>query len=120
MNAILVAQACLRAMLPPRERKAALHMRSTAADPQPLRRAQEVGNRILVSPEAHTPIDVDNIIALSRAAEDLLFASGFVAFAQTLQELCGGFLQAAGRSPKLIEREPQQTKRQVTHATTDL
>ena len=87
MKALLMAQACLRAMLPPDARRPELLMRTNPSDAKPLRLAQEIANRILLSPEPHAVQELSLIHGLSDLAEQHLILAGFPGFAAAFSEL---------------------------------
>lgn len=107
MKALLLAQACLRAMLSPADRRAHLYMRSAPSDPQPLRAAQEIGNRILVSGAPHTEEQRTAVETLTLAAEGLLTSTGF----SKLAEQVGEFRQ-------IFTGKPERTARERRHGPT--
>lgn len=87
MKALLMAQACLRAVLPVEHRKPELLMRTAPSDPLPLRVAQELANKVLLSGR---PIDEDDgqrVLDLSAIAEELLAVAGLKGLAQQMRAL---------------------------------
>lgn len=86
MKAILMAQACLRAMLDVPDRKPGLLMRTAQSDPAPLRDVQTVANAILASNQPHTPAETAAIAILCETARAHLDALGFPAFAAHMRE----------------------------------
>lgn len=89
MKAVLIAQACMRAMLPPYARKPSLMMRTRPADPLPLRLAQQLANHLLQTPDEPTPRERVELEGHAVLAEALLEAADLSALAGTLREFRG-------------------------------
>jgi hypothetical protein len=86
MKTILMAQACLRAMLDMRDRRPSLLMRTAPSDPAPLRNAQILANAILASRAPHTPVETAAVAILGQTVCGHLEALRFPVFAGHLAE----------------------------------
>jgi len=106
MKALLLAQACLRAMLAPADRRPTLGMRGAPSDPQPLRSAQELGNRILASSAPHSEADIASVETLALAAEGLLRSVGFATLADQLATFRRAFTGKPDKTGRERRREP--------------
>ena len=101
MKALLMAQACLRAMLPVQHRRPILMMRTAPSDPLPLRVAQELANQVLLSGLPICEQDRRDIEDLSCIAEELLAAAGLNGLGQQLRELRAHFATTHPAAPLL-------------------
>lgn len=91
MKALLMAQACLRAMLPVEHRRPILMMRTAPSDPLPLRVAQELANQVLLSGLPISEKDRQEVEDLTCIAEELLAAAGLAGLSLQLRELRAHF-----------------------------
>lgn len=94
MKSLLMAQACLRAMLPVAHRRPDLVMRTAPADPLPLRLAQELANAVLLSGLPAGEKERQDIENLTCIAEELLSAAGLSNLARQLADFRAHFALA--------------------------
>lgn len=84
LNAALLIQAACRSLLEPSERTRMSISKIYDTDPTPLRRAQELANRLFVQKRTGTPAEIEEIRELLQIAVGWLLECGFTTYANTV------------------------------------
>jgi len=87
LNAALLVQSACRALVEPSERGGMSIAKVYDSDPVPLRKAQELANRLLVERRSRTPAEAAIIRDLMQIAGGWLLEAGFRVYAQTVVNL---------------------------------
>lgn len=84
LNAALLIQAACRALIEPSERYGLSIAKTFDTDPVPLRKSQELANRLLVERRFRTPGEITEIHELLQIAVGWLLDAGFAVYAGTV------------------------------------
>ncbi|NBU58288.1 MAG: hypothetical protein EBS23_00630 [Betaproteobacteria bacterium] len=87
LNAALLVQSACRSLVEPSERGGLSIAKVYDSDPVPLRKAQELANRLLVERRLRTPQEAAEIHDLLQIAAGWLLEAGFRVYAQTVVNL---------------------------------